>query len=319
MSQALHYRRARWPNRSSILGARRPRRYIAEAQRVYKSREGRPVIAPVASRWFNLNDVIRETNGDIWIHREKEQLWWTISTGNPIETAIIKDPHPVGGFETVYIFEKRCQPWSERAEDGAQLQWKAIHAKAREFLFTESTFQKLSSDNALYAHALIDGRSLDEWHQRPLWRAKADRAGKSAVTIFDDLQRTAARMLLETAARLAQTAQDTAAQSGRISITQTKEKNFSFAEQRELEAYAVELYKSQEGLCALTGLEMILDAVDGDPELRCSLDRIDSSGHYERGNLQVVCKFANRWKGASDNAEFRRLVEKLRISTDLEK
>jgi hypothetical protein len=69
----------------------------------------------------------------------------------------------------------------------------------------------------------------------------------------------------------------------------------------------------------LTGLEMILDGVDGDRELRCSLDRIDSSKHYERGNLQIVCKFANRWKGASDNDQFKRLVEMIRISRDLEK
>lgn len=43
-----------------------------------------------------------------------------------------------------------------------------------------------------------------------------------------------------------------------------------------------------------------------------SLDRIDSNGHYEKDNLQVVCKFANRWKSASDNGEFKRLIEIIR-------
>lgn len=42
-----------------------------------------------------------------------------------------------------------------------------------------------------------------------------------------------------------------------------------------------------------------------------SLDRIDSNGHYEEGNLQVVCRFINRWKSDSDDAEFRRLVRLL--------
>jgi hypothetical protein len=294
--------------------------YIAEAQQRYKSWEGRPVTSPVASRCLNLNDIVRDTDGEIWIHREKEQLWWTLSIGGPVEASIIEDPHLVGGFEEVYIFHKRCQPWSERSKNGASLEWKAIHAKAREFLFTEGTFQRLSDDNALYAQALIDGGDLEEWHPRPLWSTKADRAGKSAVTIFSELQLKAARMLLElTAERMAQTAHDTAGQSGRISITQSKDKKFSFVEQRELEAYAVELYKIQECLCALTGLELILDAVDGDPELRYSLDRIDSFGHYERGDLQIVCKFANRWKGTSDNVEFKRLVEQLRTKFTLEK
>jgi hypothetical protein len=295
--------------------------YIAEAQRVYKSREGRPVIKPVASRWFNLNDVIRKTSGDIWIHRKKDQLWWTISTGDAIETEIIKDPLPVGGFETVNIFHKRCQPWQDKSKEGGRLQWKAIHAKAREFLFTEGTFQRLSHDNALYAQALLNGDSLESWHNRTDWQAKADRAGKGAATVFNDLQITAARMLDELAStveRMAKTAFDTAAQSGKTSITQTKLKEFSFSERRELEPYIVELYKNQEGICALTGLEMILDFVDGDRELRCSLDRIDSSRHYERGNLQVVCKFANRWKSACDNEEFKRLIEMIRISPGLE-
>lgn len=43
-----------------------------------------------------------------------------------------------------------------------------------------------------------------------------------------------------------------------------------------------------------------------------SLDRIDSSRHYAPGNLQVVCRFANFWKGASDNEEFRRLIRLLK-------
>jgi hypothetical protein len=295
--------------------------YIAEAQRVYKSREGRAVIKPVASRWFNLNDVIRGTSGDIWIHREKDQLWWTISTGDAIQAEIIEDPLPVGGFETVNIFHKRCQPWQDQNKNGTRLHWKAIHAKAREFLFTEGTFQRLSPDNALYAQALLNGDSLESWHTRPNWQAKVQQTGKGAVTVFNDLQITAARMLEElslTAERMAKTAFATALQSGKTVTTQTKTKEFSFSERRELEPHIIELYKSQEGLCALTGLEMILDFVDADRELRCSLDRIDSSGHYARGNLQVVCKFANRWKNASDNDEFKRLIELVRKSPDLE-
>ena len=70
--------------------------------------------------------------------------------------------------------------------------------------------------------------------------------------------------------------------------------------------------KKQEGRCALTGLKMLLDDEPGDDQCRYSLDRMDSSLHYEPGNLQVVCKFVNKWKGAMANEEFKRLIELLR-------
>jgi hypothetical protein len=59
---------------------------------------------------------------------------------------------------------------------------------------------------------------------------------------------------------------------------------------------------------------MLLDEEQGDDQLRYSLDRIDSSRHYEPGNLQVVCKFINKWKGAMANEEFKRLVSLVRSS-----
>ncbi len=43
-----------------------------------------------------------------------------------------------------------------------------------------------------------------------------------------------------------------------------------------------------------------------------SLDRIDSSGHYQEGNFQVVCRFVNMWKGSSSDGELRRLLALLR-------
>jgi len=43
-----------------------------------------------------------------------------------------------------------------------------------------------------------------------------------------------------------------------------------------------------------------------------SLDRIDSQGHYERGNLQLVCRFINFWKQASNDGDFRRLINVVR-------
>ncbi|MEZ4234398.1 MAG: hypothetical protein R3B89_34810, partial [Polyangiaceae bacterium] len=54
-----------------------------------------------------------------------------------------------------------------------------------------------------------------------------------------------------------------------------------------------------------------------DPALTYSLDRIDSDGHYERDNLQVVCRFVNKWKSNSKDEEFRRLLRIVREHTEV--
>jgi hypothetical protein len=178
-----------------------------------------------------------------------------------------------------------------------------LHPRAKEFLFTEGTCQHLSDDNAAYAETLINGDGLSAWHNRKDWESKAARAKQSPVTQFDARQRTIARM--------ATTAMDTAKAGGTTSTVVKKEKDFRFTDKYELERYIAELIDNQERLCALTGLVMLYDGEDGDQEFACSLDRIDSRGHYERGNLQVVCKFANRWKGDSDNDAFLKLLEEV--------
>ncbi|MGY6770950.1 hypothetical protein [Komagataeibacter sp. NFXK3] len=58
--------------------------------------------------------------------------------------------------------------------------------------------------------------------------------------------------------------------------------------------------------CAITGLTLQFEG--SDEQLQPSLDRIDSNGHYEAGNLQVVARFINFWKSDTKDAEFRRLI-----------
>ena len=76
----------------------------------------------------------------------------------------------------------------------------------------------------------------------------------------------------------------------------------------ELEKQIASLLDLQDNRCALTGIPFQFLGPEADKNLLPSLDRIDSAGHYEVGNLQVVCQFINFWKGDSDNAEFRRLL-----------
>ena len=159
----------------------------------------------------------------------------------------------------------------------------------------------MQPDNARYAIALINGENLSSWHEREDWRERVRKVGKGEVIDFDPKSLTIARM--------AQTAQDTTDSARGQEVTSTaKIKELGFNNQWQFEKYLRTLFDAQKGLCAITGLELQLDRAQDDEEMRCSLDRIDSDGHYEAGNLQIVCRFINRWKSDQDDGEFRRLL-----------
>jgi len=115
--------------------------------------------------------------------------------------------------------------------------------------------------------------------------------------------------------RMAKTAVDTVnGANGQQVLRSLKNKELRFSTVQALKDYITQLVNAQNGLCALTGLTLQFEDQADDQELLCSLDRIDSDGHYEVGNLQVVCRFVNRWKNDGDNVEFRRLIDLLRNS-----
>lgn len=102
-----------------------------------------------------------------------------------------------------------------------------------------------------------------------------------------------------------------AAQSGRETTAIRKDKAVHH-HQRELERIIDRLINEQHGKCALTSLPLQWHGEAEDLAMVASLDRIDSNGHYADGNLQVVCRFANKWKGATPDGEFRRLLGAVR-------
>ncbi|MBK5276536.1 MAG: hypothetical protein JJE30_16010 [Desulfuromonadales bacterium] len=115
--------------------------------------------------------------------------------------------------------------------------------------------------------------------------------------------------------RMAKTALDTVdAGNGQQILRTVKNKELRFPTQQDFEKHITELVDAQDGLCAITSLVLQFEELADDQELLCSLDRIDSDGHYEPGNLQVVCRFVNRWKSDGNDAEFRRLLSLLRNS-----
>ena len=158
--------------------------YVREAMRILKTMKGKPPTRSVATRWYNVNTILRDTAGDLWVHREKNELWWTISTAEPSKREIMDDPDIRKAKVKIAVYYKRCNPWSNKDRKGRELIWAGLHPKARDFLFTEGTFQEPEVDNARYAEALIDGLSLSEWHGSAEWRSKEDRSRKGAVKTF---------------------------------------------------------------------------------------------------------------------------------------
>lgn len=285
--------------------------FIARCLATKKTERGISPTVPVASRWFNIGRIVSTTVNDIWIHREKADLWWTSSRDGEVDVSLQPAFGPAHAGEKVYELHKPAEAWSNKNRRGVSLSWDALHPKARDFLFTEATVQQLSPSNADYAVALLDGTDLTAWHRLPAWVAKESAAGRGAATIFDAKRRAVIRM--------ARTAADTVAASRGQQVLRTlKRKELRFLNDQAFQDYIDALVDAQEGLCAITDLPLEYDGDHSDPELLCSLDRIDSNGHYEAGNLQVVCRFVNRWKNADEDATFRRLVDLLRKADRLE-
>ncbi len=165
--------------------------------------------------------------------------------------------------------------------------------------------QRLSKDYAPYALAMIIGADLTAWHKLPLWEKVLLDSRKGEVSISTAKQNAAYEMAL--------TAWNTTRNSnGQTAERTVKNKEFGFANVLELETFVNKLLSIQEGICAISGLTLQYRDSCDDPAMLCSLDRIDSNGHYERGNLQVVCRFINKWKSDAPDDEFRRLLHVVR-------
>lgn len=267
-----------------------------------------------ATTWWNNNKKFESSLDEIWLHRVDKFLWWTISQPGPIA----EDQRVGTGLslnsDVVHVFHKPALPWSCRSISGRPLEWAGLHPSARPFLQkAQGTLGYLSDDHAEYAQALIFGGSLDAWHDRAAWRLKVQQTNFSFPTYPDVAAFNAERKMADAAAELVRRAMATVRNSnGQLEERTVKNKDCGFPSDAVFQDYVLQLIKKQGGRCMLTGLELKWFGDEGDAELQPSLDRIDSDGHYAPDNLQVVCKFANLWKGSYNNATFLQLIEKVR-------
>lgn len=250
--------------------------------------------------------IVTQSSGDIWIHREKAELWWTTTKPDAASIDLAEPFEPNNDGTRMFIANKPCEPWSNKNQTGGSLIWSGLHPRAREFLFTEGTLQQLAPEHAEYAVALLAGKDLLPWHSLERWKRKVEESKKAPSRSLNPWERAVVRIVATVTATVA-------GSRGQEVIRKVKAKELRMSS-LELEANVHALIRKQDGLCAITGIRLQADGDCDDDELQCSLDRIDSDGHYEIGNLQVVCRFVNRWKNDGNDEEFRRLVKLVRYS-----
>jgi hypothetical protein len=110
---------------------------------------------------------------------------------------------------------------------------------------------------------------------------------------------------------MAETMLNTVAQANGQTVERTVKVKTTNLSRQDCEALIREKMGEQQDRCALTSLPLGYDGECEDKEMLASLDRIDSTGHYTPENVQLVCRFINRWKGADNEALTRRLISVL--------
>lgn len=113
------------------------------------------------------------------------------------------------------------------------------------------------------------------------------------------------KSLLYMASQAEQTAKSS---NGQIVGSVRKNKEMPISRQ-DLERHLGALLELQQSRCAITGIALQFIGASTDFARLASLDRIDSNGPYDVGNLQIVCRFINGWKSDTTDLEFRRQLE----------
>lgn len=82
--------------------------------------------------------------------------------------------------------------------------------------------------------------------------------------------------------------------------------------------YVISVYKTQNGLCALSGERMTHMRGHGHLDTNISIDRIDSSKDYIEGNIQLVCTVVNLMKSRLSQEDFIKICTEIARKYDKE-
>jgi len=78
--------------------------------------------------------------------------------------------------------------------------------------------------------------------------------------------------------------------------------------------YLRQLWENQDGTCPYTKIRMLLPKTSGDSfrsPKKASLDRIDSSKGYERGNVEFVCCAINLAKNSFTREQMKEFLKEI--------
>lgn len=256
-----------------------------------------------ATTWFNRATRIAESENDVWLHRAGNDLYWSTTT----------DADPIfEEYDGKVMIAKPVTSWSRRNRRTVALTWNSIHPKAKDYLTTQqAVFRVADPMMTEYIEALVGGGDLSRWHDLPDWKARlgADK-GKTLGNNVELSELVLSRMMM--------TIRDTVRNAKGQQVLRTLKDKRLLCSEPEMKAHLAELMVRQEGLCAITRLPLHVDGQeDLDYDMLASVDRIDSNGHYEPKNVQLVCRFVNFWKCSQENGKFMELLDKV-VSNSLQ-
>lgn len=261
-----------------------------------KRRDGTFPNRGTVTRWYRHMTVLSQSCGEIWFHTADDNIWWTITTE---EEATYENSIDPDGNRIVVCY-KPCRPWSCHALNGKELLKSALSDDAQNKLVCQGTLIRMREQNLSMAYALIEGADLSGWSGSP----NEQNTGSKSADRNESRRDSISEMVKNTL--------ETVKHSNGQQVSQTKRNKELRMSRQELEEHISELIEKQDDKCAISDLALQYRGQETDKNMLASLDRIDSDGHYEKGNLQVVCRFINFWKKDSENEEFCRLLKLLR-------
>jgi hypothetical protein len=260
--------------------------------------------------WYTDADTFRDTKGDLWIHRANKQIWWTISQSGPMAEYEKIEPKP--SLRPTVVSHKPCDRWRNDDRKGIALEGANLHLRDLFFFQRPRTLVELEGAHRDYAIALVNGDDLSAWRSQPDWLTPQWRKSKRTNGGGGRRPSAAFKRTIKHMVDAAYSAERDELEE--LVLRKTKNKKVDFPTREEFASHVEALYYKQKGRCGLTGLELQLKGEHTDEAMLCSLDRKRSDGHYEIDNLQVVCRFVNFWKRATEDTDFKRLIGVIRKS-----